>query len=145
MEKRIRRVRAVREPAPARGIRIPEADRRKMDDLLQSIADAEHEIAVKTATKAEDEAELFKLMRTYKMDKLSIEDATAEVVTPTGRSSSVIDAREFHDLVEEDDFYACIDVVKNRAEKVLSTRELEKITETTPGKKGDPKLVVKRR
>jgi hypothetical protein len=140
MEKRIRRVRL-----PAERIVMPAAEKVKMELLLKSIAEIEHETEVLTAERTEKVAKLLKLMQVYKRTTVEVEEAVAERITSMGRSSSRIDPIGFHDLVEEEDFFACIDVVKGRAEKVLSGKELDSITETTPGKKGEEVLKIKRR
>jgi len=143
MEKRIRRIRVAPERAPR--IRIPDAEQTKMENLLHSIAHYQESVATLEATIKEDMDALFLMMKTYQINDLSVVGAEAAIVTPMGRSSSHIDPEQFYRRVVEEDFFACVEVLKTRAEKVLSGKELAQITEVVPGKKGEPKLVVKRR
>lgn len=138
---RIRRVRA--RPAPR--LLVPASEKVKMQELLQSIAEIDRNLERLKAEREEKAAELYLMMKTYQQDALEVEEAVASRVTPMGRSSSHIDARAFAELVEEDDFYACVEVIKNRAEKVLSGKELAAITEVTPGRPGEETIVIKRR
>ena len=80
MEKRIRRIRVDRDRAAR--IAIPASEKRKMDELLQSIANNELETERLKAERVEMEGTLLRMMQVYRKDHCSIPDATADIVTP---------------------------------------------------------------
>lgn len=66
----------------------------------------------------------------------------AEVVTPQGRASTVIDPEAYYQKVELSEFFDSVKVLKTQATSYLSGKELQSISKTTPGKPKDPVLKV---
>lgn len=139
---RIRRVRiggAIR--VQPKSIR-PE-DEKRMHKLLQSIANIDRTVLEAAAERAREVESLYALMKTYRIPVLEDGGAIATIERPKGRATSVIDVRQFWDRVDEEEFFSAVKVSKEGASKVLSGKELEEITEVTPGKLGNEQLTVK--
>lgn len=141
MVERIRRVRVTR---PS-GLVIPASDKARMQDLVRAIALIDRDTERMAKERAEKLNQLHRLMLVFKQNTVEIEEAVASLFTPKGRAQSRIDPYQFASLVEEADFYACVEVIKARAEKVLSGKELDRITDTTPGRPGDETVKITRR
>lgn len=120
---------------------LPDDDK-KMRQLLQSIANADLEAAKAAQRRTDAVAELFKLMKTYRIPSLEIDAAIAQIVTPKGKSTSYIDPRLFRDRVEDEDFVKAVRVSITEAKKILSGKELDEITDVKPGKNHPPELQV---
>lgn len=141
MQDRIRRVRIKR---PVTSI-VPASDKVQMQDLVQSIAMIDRDVERMIEERKLKIARLLKLMQVYKQVSVEVEGAVAERYTPMGRAVSRIDPVAFAERTSEDDFFECIEVVRKRAEKVLAGKELDDITDTTPGKPGEETVKVTRR
>lgn len=62
--------------------------------------------------------------------------------TPAGKSTTTIDPLGFYNEVDETDFFNSVKVPVTAAKKILSEKELEAISTTTPPAKKDPVLKV---
>jgi hypothetical protein len=146
MEVEARRVRRIR-PTAASKVRAKGKlmDESLLDGYLKVIADNNKEIAALQKEQNDALAVLLKTMQANKLKNWEIPDARAEVVIPQGRSSSVIDPENYYKLVSKEDFFESIKVSIEKAKKHLGTKELAKITEVTPGKRGEPTLSIEYR
>lgn len=141
--RRIRRVRPGMLTKPV--VKVLASDVEKMQASLKSISTNEDKIAKLVAEIAEAKTNLFKTLKTYKLEKF--EDATllAFIERAKGRAVSTIDVEGFKDLVSDEDFIACVKISQTEAKKVLSGKELDTVTTTVAAKLGDEQLVVVRK
>lgn len=130
---RIRRVRT--EAAPRHATAIAEK--------LKSISELMVDIGKLTAEREAAERELEALLKSARLTHFDTPEATAAIVTPSGKSSTNIDASKFYEAVDEKDFWGCVTVSVTKAKAVLSEREIQAISTVTPATPGTPKLVVK--
>ena len=121
---------------------VSRTDSKRMDALLTSLCDTAHQMKSLANSQAEEMAELMKLMGASRKTELQNDAGTAKIVTPAGRRTVTIDPVKFSEAVSADDFYACVSVGMEKAKKVLSEREIEKISTIKPAVPGDPKLVI---
>jgi hypothetical protein len=133
---RVRRIRVT----GSKGREKPLMDRDLLNSALKRIADNNAEIAELQREQAAITANLLKMMQANKLKEWEIKEAVAKIVIPQGRATNEIDAEAFYKLVSEEDFFDSIKVSMEKAKKHLGKKELEKITTTTPGKLGEPKL-----
>lgn len=130
---RIRRVRAEAAPRHTKAI----------TEKLKSISELMVDIGKLTAEREAAERELEALLKAASITHFSTPEATADIVTPSGKSSTNIDASKFYDAVDEKDFWECVTISVTKAKAVLSEREIQAIATVTPATPGTPKLVVK--
>lgn len=84
------------------------------------------------------------LMKKYKLNGVTDGHLIAELVEQFTRESRVIDPQRFFNAVtRQDDFWECVEVAIGKAKKVLSEKELDKITKTTPSKSTGIVLKIK--
>ena len=130
-------------PRIVRSRSTPTPDTTRLRELLVLAGEAQRAAASALAA-AQDAAEEFaKELRKQKVRSFSADGYLGELVTPSGRSTNIVDARAFHKLVDDDDFYASIAVSVTAAKKVLSQKALDKITTTIPGKPGAERVEIK--
>lgn len=141
------RIRRVRVPAPAaKTPRNESLDKAVICATIEDVAKAQDHLAFWSKALADSQEKLLALMKANKLTTTScttsVGMATAEVVRSAGRATNTIDPRGFRKLVTEDDFYDCISVSNTKAKTVLSARELVSVTDTVPGKPGEPTIKV---
>jgi len=122
----------------------PIVDTKAIEDLMQSIAKSEDTIAVLSAQVKTDLASLTALMQKAKQTTHFCGELVAEVVVPSGRSSTTIDPRKFYLAVDEGDFFDAVTVSVTKAREILPERALAKISKTEAGKPGEPTVKLKR-
>lgn len=115
-----------------------------IDAQLQLIAKNDEAIDAAVASNDAAYAEIKRLLESAGMTGHTNGHYIAEIVTPMGRESREIDPKKFQKAVSPEDFWACIKVGVTDAKKVLSEKELDKISTVTPGKPGTPILKVDR-
>lgn len=117
----------------------------RVAELMKSISQAEDSAARLVATARQQRVELYNLMHSLKLRSHSVDDLIAELVTPKGRNSNVIDPRGFRKAVKKDDeFYDCITVSVTKAKTVLPEKVLKTITTTTVGAAGEEHVEIRR-
>ncbi len=125
------------------GVSVPETEYAQMTSELQSIAEIDAQIAELAARRVSAEKALFDAIERTGAPKIQQAGLVAEVVTPSGRSSSYIDPKAFRKLVKDDvAFYECVTVGVTAAKGVLSGKQLAEITQVTPGTPGAPTLKI---
>lgn len=149
----IRRVRPAA-PVPERTTALPAGktvqptDRRKMDELMKSISDADTAIATAKEIRDSACADLKALMKTYRLATFTTPvapDYVAEVGRKKGKATNVIDPAGFRELVSDEEFMAAIRVSSERAKELLSGKELKGITDSVPAKLGEEVIEVSRK
>lgn len=103
--------------------------------IMQEIADKQKELATL-------QVEIEDGMKKAGMDRHEVDTAVAEIKSPQGKSTTVIDKKAFLDKVGMDDFMECASVGVTKAKKVLSEKELASVSETIPPKAKDPVLKI---
>lgn len=140
--KRVRRIR----PTTASKVKDRKLiDGDLLDEYLTQIAENNEKLAQLTREQNDAMAAMFKVMRANKLSSWEVPQAKALIAIPQGRDSKVIQPREFYDLVSEEEFFGSIRVLSEKAKECLSKKELDKITDTTPGKPGAPRLDIEYR
>lgn len=129
---------------PVATTKIEAGDAKAMDSMLKSISRIDSEIAARHAEREVTVKKLWKLMKTYKLSTHSAHGVIANVFRPKGRASATIDPHEYRKLVSDDDFMDSIRVMKAEAEKNLSKKELERITDVTAATLGEETIEVKK-
>lgn len=138
--KRITRTR----PVLAKASTVRPEDQAMMSVILKSISKVDEDVRKKLLERESHVKALRKLMKTYKLATFSEHGMEANVFRPKGRASSSIDAHEFRKLVTDEEFMEAVKILKAQAEKFLSTKELESITEVIPAALGDETIEVKK-
>ena len=105
----------------------------------------------KAVNKARDELaelqeEIFYMLTKVKEDTYSSASADAAIKTTKGRNSTKINVELFREACDTDeDFLAACKIGVTDAKKVLSGKELERVSVITKGADGDPELSIKLR
>lgn len=117
---------------------------RGLAELLKSIAMADYQIDQLNHQKALATEELYREMKRRKITSFGqAAVANAEIVTPPGRATNVVDPKGFRKLVKDDKtFFSAITVSVTEAKKILPERTLKTITTTIPGKTGQETVKV---
>ena len=108
--------------------------------LIRDIMIRQQALAVELKAAEED---MEKLMLSGRLEKVSLEDIIAEIVTPAGRKTRTVRVRDSRRLVSEEDFINCASISITAAQEVLSGKELESVCDVTLPKKKPPELRVK--
>jgi hypothetical protein len=134
-----RRIRRVREEAPTEDM--------VLNRVLQLIALKEDEAASIKKALAELYTEAERLMesarrKTYEY-RMPDRTVLAGYVSPKGRASSRVDPAALRKVVKDDnDFYACVEVVIGKAKQILPGKVLNAITDKIDPVPGAPKFTV---
>jgi hypothetical protein len=124
---------------------VREDDAAKMRQLLKSIANRNATIRQQAELAADEQKQLLFLMKTYRIPLYTHGDDVAEIKIPTGRATNTIDPKLYWDRVDEEAFFDSVRVSNEKAKKHLSGKELDEITDTTPGKKGEETLEIRKK
>lgn len=142
MDTETTRVRRIRPTAKSKMRRGELIDSDLLNGYLNQIAENNEKLAQLQREQNDAMSLLFKTMKSNRLDEWETAKALAKIVTPKGRATNFIDPEKYAETVSEEDFYASVKVSMEQAKKYLSQKELEKITTTTPGKDGEPKLEI---
>ena len=112
----------------------------KLDTLTCEMRAAQRQIDAAKRTLDLRSKEAFETMRAAKLTTHSCAQGDLKIKVPSGRSSTTIKPREFHDLVVDDDFYDCVSVSVTKARNVISGKEINEVATVTPGTPGAPRL-----
>jgi hypothetical protein len=113
-----------------------------MRATLQSIAKMQATIVQLQANISPLVEQLEEQMVKAKMTTLECAEAIAAITRSAGKASTTIDAKKFYDVVDEDDFFACVTVGVTKAKTVLGQKEIDKISTKVPGTAGPQKLSI---
>jgi hypothetical protein len=119
----------------------------RMTEILQTIANLDSDIASKQAQRlmlASEAKGIFDdLGKEPFIAATEHGEYVAQETRSKGRASSSIDPAKFRKMVKDDKaFFGAIKVLKEPAEALLSGKELESITTTTPAVAGDPVFAI---
>lgn len=98
------------------------------------------ELAAKVVTA---EQSLFVVMQKAKINEIKRELGSASIVTKRGNNKTEIDVNKYRDKVGEDIFIKSVSVAVGVAKEYLGTKELEEVSNITPGEMKPPVLEVK--
>lgn len=115
-----------------------------IEENLKLISNNDAAIDAAVASNDQAYAAIKSALEVAQMDGYTNGRYQAEIKTPMGRESREIDVKKFQKAVSADDFYACVKIGVTEAKKVLSEKELDKISKITPAKTGDPILKIER-
>lgn len=121
---------------------VPAKAARRMDELLTSLCGIEHELKSIALRQQDEAAELQALMQKYHKTSQHNASGEARIEVWPGRKTVTIDPAKFAKAVSSEDFYACAKIGMTEAKKVLSEKEIERISTVTPPVPGDPKLKI---
>jgi hypothetical protein len=133
-----RRQIAIRKPVVVQNAAAVEGMKATLDDIISKQA----LIAKLTAEVSQLETGLEQEMRSYGLTELKGSQGAAGFVAQKSNDTRTIKPEEFRELVSDEEFLACVKVVKERAEKYVSGKELESVTETVKGKAKPAKFTV---
>ncbi len=112
----------------------------KLDTLTVDMRAAQRQIDAAKRTLDLKSKEAFETMRAAKINSHSCAQGDLKIKVPSGRSSTTIKPREFHELVDDDEFYDCVSVSVTKARNVISGKEINEVATVTPGTPGAPRL-----
>ena len=139
-----RRVRTARtttkSPSRARQKVTGASEKLKLDTLTREMRDAQRSIDAAQRVLALKCKEAFETMRAAKIDSHSCAQGDLKIKVPSGRSSTYIAPKEFHEMVDDDEFYESVSVSVTKARKHLSGKEINEIAKVTPAVPGAPRL-----
>lgn len=140
LERPRRRVRTARTTTRRRQKVAGTDSKLKLDTLTREMRDAQQAIDSAQRVLELKCKEAFETMRAAKIESHSCPQGDLKIKVPSGRSSTTIKPKEFHDLVEDDEFYDCATVSVTKARKVLSGKEIAECSTTKPAVPGAPRL-----
>lgn len=135
----------VRAGSAADKVRMRNVVEARIHHNLQLIADAYVNIDAASAVKEKAEEEIDRLMRDNNMTVCEDEVMVASLKEVFSRQVRTIDPKKFKNEVPNDVFWATIEVPISKAEKVLSTRELNAIATIIPSTSNGYSLSVKKK
>jgi hypothetical protein len=135
-----RRVRTSKTSAKRRQKVTGASEKLKLDTLTREMRAAQRAIEAAQRTLDLKAKEAFETMRAARLDSHSCPEGDLKIKVPSGRSSTTIKPKEFHELVEDDEFYDCATVSVTKARKVLSGKEIAECSTTKPAVPGAPRL-----
>jgi hypothetical protein len=112
----------------------------KLDTLTCEMRAAQRQIDAAKRTLDLRSKEAFETMRAAKLNSHSCPQGDLKIKVPSGRSSTTIKPKEFHELVDDDEFYECVSVSVTKARKVLSGKEVTECSTTVAAVPGAPRL-----
>ncbi len=116
----------------------------KLNGMLYDIAATMDSIEAQGARLVQMKEDAFKEMKRLGLKEQKNGRCDAEIVRPSGRSSTLIDPREYQEAVADDDaFFDSISVSVTKAKDHLSGKELAAVSKVTPAVPGQPALKVK--
>ena len=115
----------------------------KLQDQLQTCIELETKIARLKAEYEQETETLLELMEEANKSSVSNDKCEALYEQPTGRSTTTVNPAEYSEMVDWDDFISSIRVNISEAKKHLSEKELQSISETTPGNPGKPRVKLR--
>lgn len=108
--------------------------RTEIDELLQVVAESDRAIDEAVATNEVAYKAIEKLLRDNNLSSHSDGVYTAEIVEQFSRQSRTVDPKKFRAHVDSDMFWAAIKVNLGEAEKLLTEKELNSISDVVPSK-----------
>jgi len=112
----------------------------KLDTLTTDMRAAQRQIDAAKRTLDLKSKEAFETMRAAKLNNHSCPQGDLKIKVPSGRSSTTIKPREFHELVDDDEFYSCVSVSVTKARTVISGKEITEVATVTAAVPGAPRL-----
>lgn len=135
-----RRVRTSRTTSRKRSKVTGASEKLKLDQLTRQMRDAQQTIDAAKRTLDLKAKEAFETMQAAKIQSHSCPEGDLKIKVPSGRSSTTIRVKEFHQMVEDDEFYDCVSVSVTKARSVLSGKEITECSDTKPAVAGAPRL-----
>lgn len=108
--------------------------RKRIDELLKSVAKAEAEIDRAQAVLHPMHQEIEKLLRDHNIESHSNGVYRTEIAETFSRQSTDIDPKKFRAEVPEKIFWDCITVGVTKAKEILGEKEVMRIATVVPGK-----------
>lgn len=112
----------------------------KLDTLTVEMRAAQQQIDAATRTLDLRCKEAFETMTSAKLTAHSCPQGDLKIKVPSGRSSTTIKVKEFHDLVSDEEFYDCATISVTKARKVISGKEVTECSTTVAAVPGAPRL-----
>lgn len=140
LEQPRRRVRTSRTASRKRQKVTGASEKLKLDSLTREMRAAQRAVQAAQRTLDLKAKEAFETMQAAKIVSHSCPEGDLKIKVPSGRSSTTIKPKEFHDLVEDDEFYDCASISVTKARKVLSGKEITECSSTKPAVPGAPRL-----
>lgn len=112
----------------------------KLDILTCEMRAAQRQIDAAKRTLDLRSKEAFETMRAAKLNSHSCPQGDLKIKVPSGKSSTTIKPREFHELVDDDEFYECVSISVTKARKVISGKEVNEVATVKPAVPGAPRL-----
>lgn len=143
----IRRTRTTTRPsvAAARRTRPVKIDTtEEIQEQLQLIANLDRQMEDLQRNRA---AAIETIQGLYKQGSAEVvSDGIYEVKmhTPQGRSSTVIDPQKFKKFAGDEAFWKCCKIGVTEAKTFVSEKEMTKVATVTPGKPGEPEVVIEK-
>ena len=119
------------------------ANKRQLGNQLDEIVEMMREVAeLNEKIKQETEA-METMMQKFGIKEYNTLHGEAEIETPAPRATTVIDPALFKDLVTDEEFMECVSIGVTKAKKVITGRDLDKVSERKMSAPKPAKLVIK--
>ena len=119
--------------------------RAEIDEALQALAKNEQQLDEVMAEQERIHGVIEKLLRDNNLNVHHDAHYETGIAEAFSRQSTYVDPKKFKAAVSNADFFKCIEVMLGKAREVMAQKELDRISDITPGKSQGFKFYVKPR